>query len=167
MAWSADISVIFWFQFTPNYYTGAALAIGCAICGSLCNILIRKSVGVRSSTLVFFAGIFGIVVSVVGCFFDEDGNRILTNFESLSPADWTMLVGISLVGISAYFTMTAALQIVSPTSVSVLRAMEIVLAYLCQILVMGQYPNAICIGGAVLVMGSVVGIAIDEKLNSS
>ena len=60
----------------------------------------------------------------------------------------------------------SGLQIVSPTSVSVLRAMEIILAYLCQILVMGQYPNAICIGGAVLVMGSVLGIAIDEKLNN-
>ena len=60
----------------------------------------------------------------------------------------------------------SGLQIVSPTSVSVLRAMEIILAYLCQILVMGQYPNAICIGGAFLVMGSVLGIAIDEKLNN-
>jgi hypothetical protein len=45
--------------------------------------------------------------------------------------------------------------------------MEIILAYICQILIMGQYPNAICIGGAVLVMGSVVGIAIDEKVNGS
>ena len=85
----------------------------------------------------------------------------------MSPVDWTLLVCISLVGISGYFTMTAALQIVTPTSVSVLRAMEIILAYICQILIMGQYPNAISIGGAFLVMASVVGIAIDEKYNGS
>jgi hypothetical protein len=45
--------------------------------------------------------------------------------------------------------------------------MEIIIAYICQILVMGQYPNAACIGGAVLVLASVVGIAVDEKLECS
>ena len=158
---------MFSFQFTPNYYTGVLLALGCAVCGSLCNILIKKSVGIRSSSLVFFAGIFGIGISIIGFFFDEDGNRIISNFESMAPVDWTLLVGISLVGISAYFSMTAALQIVSPTSVSVLRALEIIVAYICQILVMGQYPNSTCIGGAALVMASVIGIAIDEKFHDS
>jgi hypothetical protein len=62
---------VFMFQFTPGYYTGAAMAVGCAVCGSLCNIFIRKSAGIWSSSLVFFAGLFGIVVSVVGCLFDE------------------------------------------------------------------------------------------------
>ena len=97
-------------QFTPNYYYGAALAVGCAICGSLCNILIKKSAGIRSSSLVFFAGMFGIGVSGIGCVFDSDGNRILTDFEAMRLVDWLLLIGISLVGISAYFTMTAALQ---------------------------------------------------------
>ena len=98
-------------KFTSGYYTGVTLAVGCAICGSLCNILIKKAVGVGSSSLVFFAGIFGIFVSAVGCFFDEDGSRIISNFESMVTLDWILLVGISLVGISGYFTMTYALQV--------------------------------------------------------
>jgi hypothetical protein len=73
--------------------------------------LIKKSTGVRSSTLVFFAGMFGIAVSILGCLFDHDGNRIVSDLEALAPADWSLLVGVSMVGISAYFTMTAALQV--------------------------------------------------------
>ena len=153
------------FQFSPGYYTGVGLALACAVCGSLCNILINKSEGIRSSSLVFFAGFFGILVSLVSCLFDEDASRIFLSFETIRGLDWTLLVGISCVGISAYFTMTAALQIVSPTSVSVLRALEIILAYICQILILGQYPNATCIGGAVLVIASVLGIAVDEQMN--
>ena len=37
------------------------------------------------------------------------------------------------------------------------------LAYFCQVAFMGVWPNALCICGAVLVMGSVVGIALEEK----
>ena len=33
----------------------------------------------------------------------------------------------------------------------------------CQVAFMGVWPNALCICGAALVMGSVVGIAIEEK----
>ena len=36
-------------------------------------------------------------------------------------------------------------------------------ASLCQVAFMGVWPNALCICGAALVMGSVVGIAIEEK----
>ena len=63
--------------------------------------------------------------------------------------------------------MTVSLKMVSPTSVSVLRALEIILAYICQVLVMNQIPNALCILGSTLVVFCVIGIAIDEKLSSS
>ena len=119
-----------------------------------------------SSSLVFFAGVFGIVVSIVGCLFDQNGNRIVLSFEEMSATDWIVLTAIAVVGITAYFTMTVSLKLISPTSVSVLRALEILLAYLCQIVVMGQIPNATCLGGAILVMVSVIGIAIEEKLHN-
>lgn len=85
----------------------------------------------------------------------------------MSAADWIVLTAIAVIGITAYFTMTVSLRLISPTSVSVLRALEILLAYLCQIVVMGQIPNATCLGGAILVMVSVIGIAVEEKLHNN
>ena len=44
-----------------------------------------------------------------------------------------------------------------------LNIFEIVLAYICQILFIGLYPDVIGIGGSLLVMASVIGIAIEER----
>ena len=151
-----------------SYYFGAALAVACAICGSLCNVCIFLCGDeVSSAGLVFYTGIGGIVIAIIGCYADDGdsgASRMLFSLESLSPTDWGVLLMISALGVLAYLAMTQALKLTSPTSVSVLRALEIILAYVCQIAVMGQYPNLISIGGAVLVIASVVGIAVEEKL---
>ena len=148
------------------YYNGVLMAMGCAVCGSLCNILINKCDQVRSTMLVFQAGLAGIVTSVLGCWLEANTNRIVTNMEALTAVEWVVLSMISMLGILAYFSMTASLKMITPTSVSVLRALEIVLAYLCQILILAQMPNLLCVIGASLVIISVVGIAIEERYKS-
>ena len=147
------------------YYTGVALAAGCAFSGAVCNILIRECHGrVRTLSLVLHAGLAGIVVGLMGCAWDPDNSRLLLNIRTLSALDWLILIGISAVGMLAYVTMTAALKSITATTVSVLRALEIVLAYGCQIAFMGVVPNVMCIGGAALVMFCVIGIAVEESI---
>ncbi|TRY71642.1 hypothetical protein TCAL_03122 [Tigriopus californicus] len=150
-------------QRSEQYFYGACLAISCALCGAMCNILIKKCDGISSTSLVFVAGIAGILISVVGCVLDET-DHIISSMEELTPMTWFILLVLSFIGVLAYLSMTEALKAISPTSVSVLRALEIILAYFCQIMFLGQYPNLTCVAGAFLVMLSVVGIAIEEKL---
>ena len=150
-----------------NYYFGVTLALSCAIFGSMCNILINKCEHAKSTVLVFYSGISGVIVSVIGLLISTDALGFFNHLASLSVTDWLTLSMISLVGILAYFAMTVALRMVSPTSVSVLRALEIILAYLCQIIVMQQMPNKLCILGSTLVMMCVVGIAIAERSTSA
>ena len=148
-----------------NYFFGATMALACALCGSLSNVLISKCQNVASTTLVLVCGLFGVLIGVVGCYMEED-SRILFDMEAMDSEDWLELLVISAIGILAYFAMTLALKSVSPTSVSVLRALEIVMAYACQIIMMGEFPNWICLVGAGLVMFSVVGLALDEKFSN-
>ena len=63
--------------------------------------------------------------------------------------------------------MTISLKMVSPTSVSVLRALEIILAYICQAIILHIMPNTLCIIGSILVILCVTGIAIVEKSRKS
>jgi drug/metabolite transporter (DMT)-like permease len=146
-----------------HYFKGAALAVGTALCGAICNIAITKCVHVHSTMLVFLTGLAGIGIAIVGCA-TQNEESIINKLESLTLSNWAILVMISLIGILAYFTLTESLRFVTPTTVSVLRALEIVLAYGCQVVFMGQIPNLTCILGATLVMISVIGIAIQEKL---
>ena len=120
--------------FTGNYYFGVILAIGCAVCGSLCNITInRVGSDVSSTGLVFYSGLGGIVVAIVGSLADRQVDRVVGAIESFSVDNWVILVAVSAVGIVGYLCYTASLKSVTPTSVSVLRSQEIVLAYFCQV----------------------------------
>ena len=63
--------------------------------------------------------------------------------------------------------MTVSLKMVSPTSGSVLRALEIILAYIFQVIFMQEIPNTLCIIGSLLVIACVTGIAMEEKTRRS
>ena len=84
-----------------NYYTGVTMALTCAIFGSLCNILINKCDQVRSTLLVFYAGISGIIISVLGCLVNSQ--ETFSHLGELVVIDWLILTVISLVGILGKF----------------------------------------------------------------
>ena len=117
--------------------------------------------------LVFFAGLGGIAISIMAWMLDYHSEKILATMEHLEVFDWAILSMISLIGILAIFAMTAALKMVSPTSVSVLRALEIILAFLFQIIVMHQIPNGLCIAGAAIVTLCILGISLEERYKLS
>ena len=120
--------------FGANYYFGVILAMGCAVCGSLCNIAISRVGGDVSSTgLVFYSGLGGVAVAILGSLADRQVDRVVGAIGSFSVDSWIILVTVSAVGIVGYLCYTASLKSVSPTSVSVLRSQEIVLAYFCQV----------------------------------
>merc|ERR1712141_584887 len=152
-------------QDNENYYVGVTLALSCAIFGSLCNILINKCDQIKSTLLVFYAGISGIIISILGCLANSQENFF--HLGELKATDWLILTFLSLSGILGYFTMTISLKMVSPTSVSVLRALEIILAYICQAIILHIMPNTLCIIGSILVILCVTGIAIVEKSRKS
>ena len=79
-------------------------------------------------------------------------------------SDWALLGMISIIGILAIFAMTATLKMIAPTTVAVLRALEIILAFVFQIIVMHQFPNVTCIFGAILVIMSMCGISLEEGI---
>ena len=60
-------------------------------------------------------------------------DHVVGAIESFSVDNWVILVAVSAVGIVGYLCYTASLKSVTPTSVSVLRSQEIVLAYFCQV----------------------------------
>ncbi len=108
--------------------------------------------------MVFYTGLAGVAISVAGCLVanygglgvaidqtavateaDGEVELILENMESLNWPGWASLLALSALGVTAYFSMTEALRCVSPTSVSVVRALEIIMAYGCQVHFLG-YP---------------------------
>ena len=98
----------------------------------MANVIIAKCEKVSSSVMVFFSGLGGVVLALVFSIFDED-NRIIFNISSISLELWLILAMLGGMGIIGYFSMTRSLQLIPPTTVAVLRAMEIILAYIAQV----------------------------------
>jgi len=146
-----------------NYYVGVLLAVSTAITGATANVIIAKCESVSSSVMVFFSGLGGMVLALLFSIFDED-NKIIFSISSISLDQWLILAMLGAMGIVGYFSLTKSLQLIPPTTVAVLRAMEIILAYIAQAVVMGEVPDNLSITGSSMVMFSVVAFALEELI---
>jgi len=152
-------------EYGSRYYVGVILALSTAITGSLANVIIAKVEGASSSLMVFYSGIGGVLLGLGFSFFDPE-NRLVFNIGSIAMDEWIILLMLGGSGLIGYYSMTRSLQLIPPTTVAVLRALEIILAYIAQALVMGEIPNVLAVTGSSIVMFSVIGFALEETLLS-
>jgi len=148
-----------------TYYIGAILALGTAIVGSTANVIIAKCERVSSSVMVFYSGLGGVILAFAFSIMDPD-NRIIFNITAVPYDEWLILLMLGGSGLLGYYSMTRSLQLIPPTTVAVLRALEIILAYVAQAAVMGEIPNVLAITGSSIVMLCVIGFALEETFYS-
>jgi len=118
-------------QFENLYFVGAGLALGSAVTGAASNVLIAKCHQVSSSVMVFYSGVGGVFLSILSGFSDPS-NRILFHITTITTSQWVVLGVLGVAGVLGYFCLTRSLQLIPPTTVAVLRAMEIIISYLIQ-----------------------------------
>ena len=115
-----------------DYYFGVGLAISTAVAGSMANVAIAKCEKVSSKVMVFYNGLGGVLLALMCSYYDSE-NSIVFSISSISLNSWLLLVLLGLSGIMGYFSMTRSLRLIPPTTVAVLRALEIILAYIAQV----------------------------------
>jgi len=143
-----------------TYSLGAVLALGSAITGAAANVIIARCDQVSSTTMVFHSGVGGVVLALLTGLSDPHWSGFAIG--SISSSQWVVLVVLGLAGVTGYFALTRSLQLVPPTTVAVLRAMEIILAYLVQALVMAEVPGLLACSGSSLVVLSVLAFALED-----
>ena len=115
-----------------DYYFGVGLAISTAVAGSMANVAIAKCEKVSSKVMVFYNGLGGVILALMCSYYDSE-NSIVFSISSISLNTWLLLLLLGLSGIMGYFSMTRSLRLIPPTTVAVLRALEIILAYIAQV----------------------------------
>ena len=106
-------------------------------------------------------------------------DKIVSSVTSVSVHDWLLLSLLGVIGLVGFLFLVRALLLIPPTTVAVLRASEIVLAYGIQAIVVGQVeracffnqcmyclqvPDTFALLGSSLVMASVSAIAMENSL---
>jgi len=147
-----------------GYYIGVLFAIGAAVTGSTSNILVSKCDDISSLAMVTYSGVGGVVLSVLyGAAIDHEA-KIFFSFSSIDAREWLLLLLLGAMGLVGYFCLTKSLQLVPPTTVAVLRALEIVLAYGVQAAVLDEVPDPVAMAGSAFVILSVLAFAAENVL---
>ena len=146
------------------YYIGAILGVLTAALDGLVNISINFCSEVHSLVLLWWSGLGGLIVSFITLTFHSQAKILNLEFSEVSNQQWIAYVGMSLVGLLAYFCMTKSLQLIDPTVVSFIRSLEIIFAYIIQVVIMHEIPDYLAGIGAILVLICVGSIALQDFL---
>ena len=146
------------------YYIGVALAFGCALADGFLNISIHFCAEINSNVLMWWSGVGGFVLSLLAFTFDTNARMLGPDIVEIPLANWLAYTSMSISGIIAYFCMTKSLQMIDPTVVSFVRALEIIVAYVAQYVVMEEVPEMLSIVGAALVLVSVSSMTLQNLI---
>merc|ERR1719233_2507388 len=145
-----------------GYFIGVLLALGAAVSGSASNVIVAKVEEISSTSLCTYSGLGGIILALLyGTMLDTE-DVILTNITMVTANEWLILLMLGGMGLVGFFALTRSLQLIPPTTVAVVRAMEIVLAYGVQAAVLGEIPNTLALVGSSFVIISVVAFAAED-----
>ena len=148
------------------YYIGALIAFVSALSDGCLNVAINYCHQVKPAVLLWWAGIGGIIVSLVSNTFDHNAKILGPHITEVTWMEWMSLLGITMSGLIGYFCMTKSLQMIDPTTVAFIRALEIIFGYAFQIIIMHQLPTLLSIAGASLVLISILAITLQNYLLS-
>ena len=148
------------------YYIGAIIALVAALTDGIINVSISWCAEVKSFVLLWWGGLGGLLAVLISFTTDENTMLLSPKIVEIPVSNWLAFGLISIGGIVGFFCMTKSLQLIDPTLVAFLRALEIILGYAVQIVIMGQVPSVISMSGAFVVLFSVIAMALYAKIHN-
>merc|ERR1719318_1201453 len=143
-----------------NELTGIICALAVPTLSAWIVIITRQAKHVHYSVLVFWFGVGGLVVSLIGIFaMDSD-----PLFQEWDIREWMLSLMVALVGILGSILMTKAVCWVSPSKVMVVRSFEVVAAYILQVTVFDVPTHWSDLAGTMCVIGAVIGMGMEDYL---
>ena len=82
----------------------------------------------------------------------------------ITASEWGIKILVGILSMVGYYFQTASLQWISASSLSALKSLEVLFAYVVQTTIMKQATNSLAIGGAAMILFGVIGISLATKL---
>jgi len=123
-------------------------------------IITRQAKHVHYSVLVFWFGVGGLVVSIIGIFAIDTQPM----FQNWDMREWILSFMVAMVGILGSILMTKAVCWVTPSKVMVVRSFEVVAAYILQVTVFDVPTLWTDLAGTMCVIAAVIGMGVEDCL---
>ncbi|XP_074654629.1 solute carrier family 35 member G1-like, partial [Tubulanus polymorphus] len=134
-------------------------ALGASACGAAVHISLRKLKHVHFSTVVFTYSVWGMIQSGILTYII--GAWTLPK----SWRTWLELIGVGVTAVMAQTCFTKALQTENAGTVSLLRSMEIVFAFMWQLIIIYDFPHLFSIIGAAIISLCAVAQGVRKWIN--
>ncbi|XP_059097482.1 uncharacterized protein LOC131891830 isoform X1 [Tigriopus californicus] len=147
------------------YFLGALLATGCAVVAAANNIVIAKLQDVKPLVQLLYVGIGAFFVAM-GCeLFDSNDKFFTSKITEITATQALIYIALSLSGMFCYFCMIVSLVLkVPPATVSTLRTLQIIVAFVVQVFVSHTMPGFVDLLGAALVFVCALVITFENKI---
>jgi len=143
----------------PEQISGVLYTLGAAITFGSSLTIVRALGKVEPSVGVFYYVVICWIIS--GIFFYAEGDSVIPCL-----SDLPLFFSIGLLGNSCQFLITKALQHERPSTVGVMRSIEIILTYIVQVVLFNNIPNIYSIIGALLIFTSTLGLTVRKCLKN-
>ena len=158
-----------------KYYFGASMAFVSSIAGGFHYVIVgrlfKNSTTSSALLLTFYKGFGGLFILVPAAYLDDNQRILSTNIVNISGRTWAILCTNAILGLIGFVTVDVSIQYIQPVYVNFVGVLEIVLAYIAQILVFSMVPNLFGIIGSIMVVLAICALPLEamvlEKLQSS
>ena len=135
------------------------MALVASVAGAFHYVIVGrlfKNSTTNSAMLLAFHGGFGAMLVIIpAAFIDKHQSIFSKNILNLSGTIWIALLLVALLGLVAFVSINLSLKYISPVYVSFVGVLEIVMAYVSQVLIFKTMPNLFGIMGSFIVVATV------------
>ena len=149
-----------------SYLFGASMALIASLAGACHHVVVGrlfKNSTTSSAMLLAFHGGFGAMIVITpAAFLDENQSIFSKNILNLSGTIWMAILSVALLGLMAFVSINLSLKYISPVYVSFLGVLEIIMAYVSQVLIFNTIPNLFGIIGSIIVVATVLVLPLEK-----
>jgi len=138
---------------------GLLWGISCPIVGAVMDILTRQASHVHFSVFVLWFGLGGLCISTGGIAYEG-----VTPFQDWQTNQWLLGVGASMVGIIGRILFTVALSYITPNQVHVILCLEVVFAYILQVVVFDDPILWTSVAGTITILAACLAMIFEGKV---
>ena len=155
-----------------RYLFGVSMALIASLASAGHHVVVGrlfKNSTTNSAMLLAYHGGFGAMIVITpAVFLDENQSIFSKNIINLSGTIWIAILSVVLLGLMAFVSINLSLKYISPVYVSFLGVLQIVMAYVSQVLIFHTMPNLLGLTGSFIVVATVFVLPLEtiiaEKL---
>ena len=142
-----------------TYYIGIAYALAASLASAVQYISIAKINTVETNVLMIYSGVCTTIISISVGWFQWKNNYILISLPEIFGYTW-----IAILGLLATYGVTHSCKLADPSTVSFVRSLEIIFAFLAQYAMGQTHIHGLSMAGASLIVVSVIAKPFEEQV---